>query len=160
MRFQISTTRVLLPIGLLVALGISACAYEPYYTGPAPRTYGTYYYPYDYDYYYYPYARVYFQYSTGYYYYRDGNRWERSRSLPPRYHLDPRTRVNIRVKDPKPYIHDGDHYRKYAPRKQYTPQPRYDRQERDHNRRTYEIKSKERQQYIKQHDKDDRRNRR
>ena len=156
MRLHSPLKKALLPAGLLVALSMTAC--DPYYVSPSPHP-GVVYYPYDYDYYYYPTVGVYFQYSTGYYYYRIGNRWERSRRLPPRYHLDPRTRVKIRTTSPRPYTHDRDYHKRYAPSKYYKPRPQLDQRERQLNRRTYEIQHKERQKYMQQHDRRDRQDR-
>lgn len=125
--------RVVLLSVLLVIL-LPGCVYDPYYSGPPPRTH---YYPHPHDYYYYPGVRVYFHFSTGYYYYYDRNRWLRARVLPPHIYIDPRDRVRLRIETAKPYIKHKEHQRKYVPPQKF----RYDKhrslKEREENRKWY-----------------------
>lgn len=106
--------------------------------GPRPRPVGYY------EYYYYPYADVYFHVYTGYYYYVVGGTWHRARALPPRYVLDPRYRVQLTIRDDRPYVHHSDHRRAHPPPPQFRPDPRRDRDERQRNLRIYEDYQKRR----------------
>jgi hypothetical protein len=120
---------------LAVTLGLVACAPYPPHGPPPPPPRPAYYY----DYYYYPHADVYFQIYTGEYYYRHGNTWRRSRTLPRNIYLHPRDREHLRIRDKKPYARD--HERRAAERAsghRYNRDPERNRQERQHNRRSYE----------------------
>lgn len=120
-------------IALMVALVTAACTYAPARRGPP--------YPdYYYDYYYYPHTDVYFQLYTGEYYYRTGRDWHRARILPRVIYLDPRERVTIRIRDPKPYLHAPAHRKAYPPppNYRYVPNRERDRAEREHNLRQHE----------------------
>lgn len=73
----------------------------------------------SYDYYYYPTLRIYFNVVSGYYYYSDGVRWIRTRTLPARYFLDSRDRVRIVIKSDKPYLWNARHRVTYQARPAY-----------------------------------------
>ena len=114
-------------VGLMV-LGVTACTYAPRYDDvPAYRS----------DYYYYPGIGVYFHLYSGDYFYRDGDRWLRTRVLPPRIVLDQRLRRPLVIKDPAPYRHNADHRERYRPPPNVRRDPRYDRPEREHNEPKY-----------------------
>lgn len=87
------------------------------------------------DYYYYPSAQVYFHIYTGYYYYRSGHRWIRTRVLPRHIHLHSRDRYRLRTRDREPYRHNEEHRRRYRPRPDLRPDERDDRREREENSR-------------------------
>lgn len=91
-----------------------------------------------YDYYYYPHVDVYFHVYSGYYYYVIGGAWRRTRVLPPHIHLDPRYRINLNIRDDRPYVRHSEHRRAYPPPPQYRGDPRRDREERQYNLRLYE----------------------
>lgn len=100
-------------------------------------SYGSSYY-HPFDYYYYPYSRVYFSVTTGYYYYPGRERWIKVRTLPPRYYLDRRDRVTLKIKsNDKPYLMHHQHRARYAPRPQYRVDRNRDRVERNLNRDRY-----------------------
>ena len=96
------------PIGrrikIAIALGLSVtfagCVYDPVYYGPPAYPD---YHPNYYDYYYYPSVGVYFHFTSGYYYYRDRDRWVRVKRLPPNIHIDAKDRVKLRIDSDKPY---------------------------------------------------------
>lgn len=126
-------------LSLSLVVGLTACIYDPYYSGPANRhSYFPYYYPFYYDYYYYPSVQVYFHFSTGHYYYPHGKRWIRSRVLPPHIHLDSRERVITRVEGDKPYLKNKHHIQKFQPRLDYRPNPQTHRKEAFKNLKLYE----------------------
>lgn len=140
----------------IVLAGPSGCAYDPHYSEPVYRSY---YYPYYYDYYYYPGVSVYFHYSTGDYYYRTGNRWVRTRTLPSHIHLDPRTRRNIKVKTDRPYKKYPEHRRSYQPQPKIRPDVKRNRQEREYHRKTYRHHKKQQETYKKKWEENNRRRR-
>lgn len=125
------------------ALGVAAVAvFAPGLAscyGPAPHGQG---YPpqppYYYDYYYYPHVDVYFQIYTGWYYYRSGGIWWRARQLPPHIHLDRRYRRPITVPDEPPYRQHPRHHETYPAPRDWRPDPRHDREEREYNRHQHE----------------------
>jgi hypothetical protein len=82
--------------------GLAACTYPEYY--PQDLNYG---------YYYYPNVNVYFHIDTGYFYYRTGSAWHRSRSLPRHIHLDRRHRRRLSIREPRPYDRNREHRRRY-----------------------------------------------
>jgi hypothetical protein len=110
-------------VAITLIPGLSACTYTPGYVAPVPQPYP----PYYYDYYYYPHVGVYFHIYTGYYYYRDGHAWRRTRKLPKHFYLDQRHRRKIIVPDEKPYTRYPKHRREYPP-------PRDGRYDRDRGR--------------------------
>ena len=117
-------------LGIAFALSLTACTDVPAY-GPHAH--------YDpYDYYYYPSVGIYFRYSTGYYYYPSGTIWNKTRKLPPRYRLDPRDRIVIRIDNDKPYERYHQHQERYRPRPDYHPDHYRDEKERYSNRKRYE----------------------
>lgn len=143
-------------LGLVAVSGLTACAHDPYYSsGPYERWPHHYHYPHYYDYYYYPSIGVYFHYSTGEYYYRSKKKWVRSRQLPPKFRLDPRDRVIIRVPSDKPYKRYDEHKREYKSYRDYRRDKDIDRKEREYNKRWHneylkrEQKSKQERQYDK-----------
>lgn len=123
--------------GLLAATmltGILGCDHD--YRVRSVSYGSSYYHPFDY--YYYPYSRVYFSISTGYYYYPDGDRWIKVRTLPPRYYLDRRDRVTLKIKsNVRPYMYHHQHRVRYAPRPNYRVDRNRDRVERNLNRERY-----------------------
>lgn len=116
--------------GIILLLGLVACTQPPPY--PPHAHYHAH------DYYYYPSVRVYFRYSTGYYYYPSGSIWKRTRTLPPKYRLDQRDRVVIRIEDKKPYARHYQHREQYRPHPDYRPDPYRDEKERHYNKKRYE----------------------
>jgi hypothetical protein len=97
---------------------------------------------YPYDYFYYPGVRVYFHIHTGYYWYRQHDRWYRARTLPPHLVLLPRDRVRIRVEDDRPWAHHDEHLKRYParlpPAEYRRPEARArDRSEREQNFKLY-----------------------
>lgn len=126
-------------IGLLGGAGIAAIfpglagCYGPAPYGPPHPTPPQYY-----DYYYYPHVDVYFHIYTGWYYYRSGDVWRRTRRLPPHIRLDPRYRRPIVVRDDPPHRKYPEHRKTYPPPRDWRPEPRQDRRERDDNRRQHE----------------------
>lgn len=136
-----------LAIFILMPLFITACAVEHVHYGPPVRAT---FYPHPYDYYYYPTARVYFHFTTGYYYYRDHNRWYRSRKLPPRIYIDPRERVRVQIKGPKPYLRQPQIEKRYAPRQNYRVEEKRSIQEREANRKWYREYDKRHPKTVKQ----------
>jgi hypothetical protein len=120
--------------------------YDPYYSEPYGVYPHSYHHPSYYDYYYYPTIGVYFQYSTGYYYYRSKDKWIHSRQLPPRYRLDPRDRVIVRIPYDKPYKRYDENRHEFKPNPKYRRDKEIDRRERDYNRRWHE-------DYLKRRDK-------
>jgi hypothetical protein len=80
---------------------------------------------------------VYFHIYTGWYYYRSGGIWWRTRTLPPQVHLDPRYRKRIVVRNEPPYRRPPEPREAYPP-PDWRPDPRRDREEREHNRRVHE----------------------
>lgn len=116
--------------GIVLLLSLGACTQPPPY--PPHAHYHAH------DYYYYPSVRVYFRYSTGYYYYPSGSIWIRTRALPPKYRLDQRDRVVIRIEDKKPYARHYQHREKYWPHPDYRPDPYRDEKERHYNKKRYE----------------------
>lgn len=122
--------RTVLYLLLLPAvLGGTACSYSPRYAD-AP--------PYGYEYYYYPNVGVYFHLISGDYYYRDRDHWSRVRVLPPSILLDHRLRRTVVIKEREPYHHFDRYREEHRPPPGFRPDPRYDRPERDHNRRRHE----------------------
>ena len=121
---------------LALVLGLVSCANDSYYSGPPPHAHHLYNHPYGY--YYYPSVRVYFRYSTGYYYYPYGSNWIKTRRLPPKYRLDQRDRVIIRIENDKPYARHPQHREKYRPHPDYHPDPYRDEKERYYNKKRYE----------------------
>ena len=117
-------------LGTILLLSLYACTQPPPY--PPHAHYHAQ------DYYYYPSVRVYFRYSTGYYYYPSGSIWIRTRALPPKYRLDQRDRVVIRIEDKKPYARHYQHREKYRPHPDYRPDPYRDEKERHYNKKRYE----------------------
>jgi hypothetical protein len=115
---------------IVLLLSLVACTQPPPY--PPHAHYHAH------DYYYYPSVRVYFRYSTGYYYYPSGSIWIRTRTLPPKYRLDQRDRVVIRIEDKKPYARHYQHREKYRPHPDYRPDPYRDEKERHYNKKRYE----------------------
>ena len=134
---DISSSFKPLALSLSLAVGLTACVYDPHYSGSAHRPYYPYYYPLYYDYYFYPSVQVYFHYSTGYYYYSHNKRWIRSKALPPHIHLDPRDRVITRIEGNKPYLRNKQHRQEFQPRRNYRPDPQLHRQEKIRNLKSY-----------------------
>lgn len=126
-KFRHSLARVL---GIILVMSFIACAYEP--SHPPHAHYHAH------DYYYYPSVRVYFRYSTGYYYYPSGTVWIKTRRLPPKYRLDQRDRVIIRIEKDKPYARHHQHREKYRPHPDYRSDPYRDEKERYYNKNRYE----------------------
>lgn len=89
------------------------------------------------DYFYYPSSRVYFNIASGNYYYPDGRYWRHVRKLPPRYHLDRRDRIRVRVKSDRPYIKHHDHIKHHQNHPTYRYNKQHDRGERDNNYRRH-----------------------
>lgn len=141
----------ILSLGLVI--GLSACVYDPYYSGPVRHSYFPHYYPFFYDYYFYPSVQVYFNFSTGYYYYPSGKRWIRSKVLPPHIRLDSRERVTTRVEGDKPYLKNQQHIQKYQPRRDYRPDPQLHRNEQLRNLKSYESHQKEQKIFEKEWEK-------
>ncbi|MCW9032044.1 MAG: hypothetical protein OQK58_11195 [Gammaproteobacteria bacterium] len=143
-------------LSLSLVLGLSACVYDPYYSGPGPvhHTYHPYYYPYYYDYYFYPSVQVYFNFSTGFYYYLSGKRWIRSKTLPAHIRLDTRERVTTRIEGDKPYLKNEQHLQQYKPRPDYRPDPKIHRQEQLQNFKSYEQHQKKQEVYEKKWEKE------
>lgn len=112
------------------AMALAGCA--PVYYGPEPRP------DWRYDYYYYPHVDVYFHVYSGYYFYRDRDAWRRTRVLPSVYVLDPRYRVNLRIRDDRPYVRHPQHRQAYPPPPQFRPDRNRDRQERQYHTRQHE----------------------
>ena len=112
----------------VLLLGGAGCTYAPRYDDG----------PYAYDYYYYPHVGVYFHLFSGHYYYRDHDRWLRVRALPPHIVLDHRVRRSLVIRDPQPYRHHEQHRAQYRAPPAFRHEPRYDRPEREHNRRLHE----------------------
>jgi hypothetical protein len=117
-------------LGIIFLMSLVACAYAP------PHPHHAHYHAYDY--YYYPSMRVYFRYSTGYYYYPSGTVWIKTRRLPPKYRLDQRDRVIIRIEKDKPYARHHKHQEKYRPHPDYRSDPYRDEKERYYNQKQYE----------------------
>jgi hypothetical protein len=117
-------------LGVMLVMGLSACADAP------PHPHHAHYHPYDY--YYYPSVRVYFRYSTGYYYHPSGSVWIKTRRLPPAYRLDQRDRIVIRIENDKPYARHHQHREKYRPHPDYRPDPYRDEKERYYNKKRYD----------------------
>ena len=117
---------------LAAGAGMSACA--PVYVdappGPPP--------PWHYDYYYYPGASVYFHLYSGTYYWRDGRTWISAQVLPHHIYLDHRIRRTVVIRDREPHRHWHKHREQYRRPRDYRPHPRFDRDERVHNRRRHE----------------------
>lgn len=124
-------------VAITLIPGLSACTYTPRYGAPAPQPYP----PYYYDYYYYPHVGVYFHIYTGYYYYRDGHAWRRTRKLPRHFYLDNRHRRKIVIRDENPYTRHPEHRREYPP-------PRDDRYDRDRDRDEREHNTRKREEYL------------
>ncbi len=99
----------------VMTVGLSACSNN--YSGATVVQNSTRYYPYDY--YYYPNTSVYFHVSSGNYHYRDGKKWKKARSLPPRYKLNSRDRVRIKINSDKPHVNNNKHRTRYTPRPNY-----------------------------------------
>ena len=116
-------------LGIILMISLAACAYPP--SHPPHAHYHAH------DYYYYPSVRVYFRYSSGYYYYPSGSIWIKTRTLPPKYRLDGRDRIVIRIEDKKPYTKHYRHREKYRPHPEYRPDSYRDEKERYHNKRRY-----------------------
>lgn len=115
-----------------ISPGLAGCYGPAPYGPPDPWP------PQYYDYYYYPHVDVYFHIYTGWYYYRSGSVWWRVRRLPPHIHLDHRYRRPIVIRDDLPYRRHPQHRKTYPPPRDWRPEPRRDRQERDDNRRQHE----------------------
>lgn len=113
------------------APGLTACYGPPPYGRPQPV-------PPRYEYYYYPQADVYFHIYTGWYYYRSDGIWWRSRHLPLNIRLSPRYRRLVVVKEAPPYRRYPQHRESYPPPRNWRPDPRRDREEREHNRRVHQ----------------------
>lgn len=124
-------------LAIVAVSGLTACVYDPYYSGPYERWPHHYHYPHYYDYYYYPTIGVYFRYSTGDYYYRSHNRWIRSKQLPLKLQLDPRDRVIVRVPGDRPYTHHQEHRREFKAYRNYRHDRNIDRREREYNQRSH-----------------------
>ena len=137
-------------LSLALVLGLSACVYDPYYSGPVRHSYSPYYYPFYYDYYFYPSVQVYFNFSTGYYYYPSGKRWIRSKVLPPQIRLDSRERVTTRVEGDKPYLKNKQHIQSFQPRRDYRSDPQTHREEQIRNLKSYEQHQKKQKVYEKE----------
>ena len=88
--------------------------------------------------YYYPDAQVYFHITSGNYYYRDGTKWVRTRTLPTRHHLDRHDRVPLWIDSDKPHVKHREHRERYTPRPQYKRNKSRDPEERRHNQRMHE----------------------
>ena len=100
-------------------------------------SYGSSYYD-PFDYYYYPYSRIYFSISTGHYYYPEGNRWLKVRTLPSRYYLDRRDRVTLKIKTKdQPYLWHKQHRVRHTARPNYRIDRNRDRTERTQNTKRY-----------------------
>ena len=109
-------------------LGFTACTYAPRYDDrPAYRS----------DYHYYPSLGVYFHLFSGDYYYRDGDRWLRTRVLPRHIVLDHRLRRPLVIREPVPYRHHASHRERYGPPPDLRRDARNDRFEREHNERRH-----------------------
>lgn len=139
---QYTKTLKALAMGVLITMSAS-CVYDPHYYGPPAHPRPSYYYPWGY--YYYPSVQVYFHYSTGFYYYPSNGIWIKTRVLPPRFRLDPRDRVHLRIENDKPYLHHQQQVEKYRPPKDHKPVPERDRLEREVLRKWYQ----EQEQYKK-----------
>ena len=137
-----------LSLGIVVAL--SGCVYHPYHSGSARFSYYPYYYPFYFDYYFYPSVRVYFNFSTGYYYYPSGERWIRSKVLPPHLHLDSRERVTKRIEGDKPYLKNKQHIQEFQPRRDYRSDPKINRNEQLRNLKSYKEHQKKQKAYEKE----------
>jgi len=134
--FKKSKTIVVLSgIALLggVTLLSSGCSND--YSRTSPAYTSVYYNPYDY--YYYPNLSVYFHISSGYYYYREGTNWRRVRTLPSRYSLDSRNRVQVVIKSGKPYVKHDTHRTRYTTRPYYKPNNKRNIIERKSNSNRY-----------------------
>jgi hypothetical protein len=128
---------------LLVSVaGLAGCNGTVYYRdAPPPHAPAYGYRWHHYDYFYYPSVGVYFHIPSGYYYYREGRKWHRSRWLPPRIVILPRERVHMRIKDKQPWHHHKEHAARYRSpaRPRLKERERHDRNrvEREQNRRLY-----------------------
>ena len=143
----------ILSLGLV--MGLTSCVYDPHYYGPGPdhHTYYPYFYPFYYDYYFYPSVQVYFNFSTGFYYYRSGKRWIRSKVLPAHIRLDSRERITTRVEGDKPYLKNDQHIQQYKPRPDYHPDPQVHRKEQLQNLKSYQQHQKKQEVYEKEWEK-------
>ena len=106
-------------------LGVTGCAYDPYYSHASGV------YSYDatpavvyHDYYYYPGVQVYWHVSSGYYWYYSGSHWTHSRHLPDHIHLHRHERVRLRAPQARPYLKHHEHSRAYMESPRYRPVPR------------------------------------
>ena len=95
---------------------LAGCVYDPFYYGPPPHSH---YSPYYYDYYFYPSVQVYFHFTTGYYFYRDGGVWIKTRVLPPRIKINAYNRIRIKAETDKPYLKFPEHNLKYKQNPKY-----------------------------------------
>ena len=144
--------RILIPAVIAISLFSAGCVYDPVYYGPPPHSD---YRPHIYDYYYYPSVGVYFHFTSGYYYYRDRQRWIRSRVLPPHIHIDSKSRVRIRVDADKPMVRHKEHVRTYKPRPDYHSDKKRSIKEREANKRWYENYKMKEKQMKKEQKKED-----
>jgi hypothetical protein len=122
---------------IIMGMAITGCTVVVRHPQPPALGYHSQYDYYD-DYYYYPSARVYFHIYTGYYYYRAGNRWVRSRVLPRYIRLHSRDRHRLRIKDRHPYLRDYEYQKKYRPRRNFRFNERDSILERNLNKRRFE----------------------
>ena len=113
---------------------LTGCVYDPYYYGPPSHSH---YSPYYYDYYYYPSVQVYFHFTTGFYYYRDGGLWRKTRSLPRHISINARDRVRIKVESEKPYSKFPQHNLKYKPNPGYRVDKEKSLKEREANKKWF-----------------------
>ena len=113
---------------------VTGCVYDPFYYGPPPHAH---YSPYYYDYYYYPSVQVYFQFTTGYYFYRDGGLWRKTRVLPRRISISAFERVKIKIESDRPYLKFQEHGRKYKPNPQYRVDKKNSLKEREANQKWF-----------------------
>lgn len=121
----------LIPVLMTSAASISLTGCAAYYDRPSPVYQRSVYTPYDY--YYYPSVQIYFNVATGYYYYRDGAIWLRTRILPSRYLLDSRDRVRVVIKSDKPYLWNEQHRATYQKNPAYKVDRARDLQERNYH---------------------------
>jgi len=128
-------------VALLAALSAVVLAAtvgcSSHYRG-GPPVYTSAYYHYPYRYHYYPSSQVYFHITSGNYYYRDGTKWVRTRTLPSRHHLDSHDRVPLWIDSEKPHVKHKEHRERYRPSPQYRQNKTRDPKERRHNQRMHE----------------------
>lgn len=102
----------MLALAAALLVGATGCTVYPARPGGPAVAYPGYYY----DYYYYPNVDVYFHVYTGDYWYRSGDRWISTRTLPPRFYLDPRYRRTLQIRDDRPVAHFDKYRKQYGPR--------------------------------------------